>query len=95
MFSRTTTPMYHPELSSAMSHTYINQYAGSEYHLDRVQTPQMPYMPFEIDTGYEDYNHSMYQNAGYNNDFSSILINIAKYIILRYQGIYIHKIYLF
>ncbi|KAM0730261.1 Protein salvador-like protein 1 [Formica fusca] len=67
MFSRTATPMYHPELSPAMSHTYINQYAGSEYHLDRVQTPQMPYMPFEIDTGYEDYNHSMYhQNAGYS-----------------------------
>lgn len=70
MFSRTATPMYHPELSPAMSHTYINQYAGSEYHLDRVQTPQMPYMPFDIDTGYEDYNHSMYhQNAGYDNDF--------------------------
>lgn len=82
MFSRTATPMY-PELSPAMSHTYINQYAGSEYHLDRVQTPQMPYMPFEIDTGYEDYNHSMYQNAGYDNDFlGSVWINIAKYIIL-------------
>ncbi|KAL6446852.1 hypothetical protein ACFW04_001344 [Cataglyphis niger] len=67
IFSRTATPMYHPELSSAMSHTYINQYAGSEYHLDRVQTPQMPYIPFEIDTGYEEYNHSMYhQNAGYS-----------------------------
>ncbi|XP_072744522.1 protein salvador homolog 1 isoform X2 [Anoplolepis gracilipes] len=65
MFSRTATPMYHPELSPAMSHTYINQYAGSEYHLDRVQTPQMPYMPYDIDFGYEDYNHSMYhQNAG-------------------------------
>lgn len=70
MFSRTTTPIYHPELSPAMSHTYINQYAGSEYHLDRVQTPQMPYMPFDIDTGYEDYNHSIYRhNAGYENDF--------------------------
>ncbi|XP_029177812.1 scaffold protein salvador-like isoform X1 [Nylanderia fulva] len=68
MFSRTATPMYHPELSPAMSHTYMNQYAGSEYQLDRVQTPQMPYMPFDIDsTGYEDYNHSMYhQNAGYS-----------------------------
>lgn len=71
MFSRTATPMY-PELSPAMSHTYINQYAGSEYHLDRVQTPQMPYMPFDIDsTGYEDYNHSMYhQNAGYSRCLS-------------------------
>ncbi|XP_012231102.1 protein salvador homolog 1 [Linepithema humile] len=67
MISRTATPMYHPELSPAMSHTYINQYAGSEYHLDRVQTPQMPYMPFDVDTGYEDYNHSVYRtNAGYS-----------------------------
>ncbi|XP_011684703.1 PREDICTED: protein salvador homolog 1 isoform X2 [Wasmannia auropunctata] len=65
MFLRTATPMYHPELSPAMSHTYINQYAGSEYHLDRVQTPQMPYVPFDVDTGYEDYNHSVYRhNAG-------------------------------
>ncbi|XP_011152350.1 protein salvador homolog 1 isoform X1 [Harpegnathos saltator] len=67
MPSRTATPMYHAELSPAMSHTYINQYAGSEYHLDRVQTPQMPYMPFDVDTGYEDYNRSAYrQNAGYS-----------------------------
>ncbi|XP_070166846.1 uncharacterized protein [Polyergus mexicanus] len=93
MFSRTATPMYHPELSPAMSHTYINQYAGSEYHLDRVQTPQMPYMPFEIDTGYEDYNHSMYhQNAGYDNDSPSSFC-IAKCIILRDQGIYIFRKY--
>ncbi|RLU16451.1 hypothetical protein DMN91_010519 [Ooceraea biroi] len=67
MLSRTATPMYHPELSPAMSHTYINQYAGSEYHLDRVQTPQMPYVPFDVDTGYEDYNRSAYrQTAGYS-----------------------------
>ncbi|XP_014467160.1 PREDICTED: protein salvador homolog 1-like isoform X4 [Dinoponera quadriceps] len=67
MPSRTATPMYHAELSPAMSHTYINQYAGSEYHLDRVQTPQMPYMSFDVDTGYEDYNRSAYrQNAGYS-----------------------------
>lgn len=77
--------MYHPELSSAMSHTYINQYAGSEYHLDRVQTPQMPYMPFEIDTGYEEYNHSMYhQNAGYDKDSpSSFHINIESFNEIR------------
>lgn len=63
--------MYHAELSPAMSHTYINQYAGSEYHLDRVQTPQMPYMPFDVDTGYEDYNRSAYrQNAGYDSSQS-------------------------
>lgn len=67
MSSRTATPMYHPGLSPAISHTYVNQYAGSEYHLDRVQTPQMPYMPFEVDSGYEEYNHSAYrQNAGYS-----------------------------
>ncbi|XP_077254615.1 protein salvador homolog 1 isoform X1 [Temnothorax americanus] len=71
MFSRTATPVYHPELSPAMSHTYMNQYAGSEYHLDRVQTPQMPYMPFDVDSGYEDYNHSVYRhNAGYSRCYS-------------------------
>jgi len=63
MLSRTATPIYHSELSPAISHTYINQYAGSEYHLDRVQTPQMPYMPFDIDTGYEDYSHSAYHQT--------------------------------
>lgn len=74
MFLRTATPMYYPELSPAMSHTYINQYAGSEYHLDRVQTPQMPYVPIEIDTGYEDYNQSVYhQNVRYDNNFSNFL----------------------
>ncbi|KAL0103696.1 hypothetical protein PUN28_017748 [Cardiocondyla obscurior] len=71
MFSRTATPMYHHELSPAVSHTYMNQYAGSEYHLDRVQTPQMPYMPFDVDAGYEDYNHSVYRhNAGYSRCYS-------------------------
>ncbi|XP_025074552.1 protein salvador homolog 1 isoform X3 [Pogonomyrmex barbatus] len=69
MFSRTATPIYHPELSPAMSHTYINQYAGSEYHLDRVQTPQMPYMPFDTDTSYEDYNQYR-RNAGYSRCYS-------------------------
>lgn len=62
MSSRTSTPMYHSDLSPAISHTYINQYTGSEHHLDRVQTPQMSYVPFDGD-GYEDYNHSAYQNA--------------------------------
>ncbi|XP_043255574.1 uncharacterized protein LOC143349644 isoform X3 [Colletes latitarsis] len=67
MPSRTATPMYHSRLSPAISHTYVNQYAGSEYHLDRVQTPQMPYKPFDIDSGYEEYNHSAYrQNTGYS-----------------------------
>ncbi|XP_066594068.1 protein salvador homolog 1-like [Prorops nasuta] len=66
MSSRTTTPLYHTGLSPAVSHTYVNQYAGSEYHSDRVQTPQMPFLPFDIDTGYEEYNHSAYrQNAGF------------------------------
>ncbi|XP_076283407.1 protein salvador homolog 1 isoform X4 [Lasioglossum baleicum] len=65
--SRTATPMYHSGLSPAMSHTYVNQYAGSEYHLDRVQTPQMPYKSLDIDSGYEEYNHSVYrQNTGYS-----------------------------
>lgn len=63
--SRTATPMYHSGLSPAISHTYVNQYAGSEYHLDRVQTPQIPYKPFDIDSGYDEYNHSAYrQNTG-------------------------------
>ncbi|XP_047356749.1 scaffold protein salvador-like isoform X4 [Vespa velutina] len=57
MSSRTATPLYHSGLSPAVSHTYVNQYAGSEYHLDRVQTPQVPYLPFDVDTGYEEYNH--------------------------------------
>ncbi|XP_046422747.1 scaffold protein salvador-like [Neodiprion virginianus] len=69
--SRTPTPMYHPELSPAISHTYVNQYAGSEYHLDRIQTPQLPYLPSEIDLGYEDYNQTPYcQNSGYNRRHS-------------------------
>jgi len=63
MLSRTVTPMYHSELSPAISHTYINQYAGSEYHLDRVQTPQISYIPFDIDIGYEDYSHSAYHQT--------------------------------
>ena len=66
MSLRATTPSYHPGLSPAMSHTYVNQYAGSEYQFDRVQTPQLPYLPFEIESGYEDFNQSAYrQNAGY------------------------------
>ncbi|KAK0182088.1 hypothetical protein PV327_000257 [Microctonus hyperodae] len=65
--SRTATPMYHPGLSPAMSHIYVNQYAGSEYHLDRVQTPQLPYIPFETDGGFEEFNPAPYhQNPEYN-----------------------------
>lgn len=30
-------PVYGGGLASAMSHTYINQYTGSEYNLDKVQ----------------------------------------------------------
>lgn len=57
--------MYHPGLSPAISHTYVNQYAGSEYHLDRIQTPQLPYLTSDIDLGYEDYNQTPYrQNFG-------------------------------
>ena len=66
MPSRTATPLYHPSLSPAMSHTYVNHYAGSEYHLDRdQQTPQLPYS-YDIDNGYDDYNpQSQYrQNTG-------------------------------
>lgn len=54
MSSRTATPIYPSGLSSAMSHTYVNQYAGSDFHLDRVQTPQAPYLPFDSDGGYEE-----------------------------------------
>lgn len=67
--SRTATPMYHPGLSPAISHTYVNQYAGSEYNLDRVQTPQMPYVPFEVDgAAYEEFNQVVpyRQNPGYS-----------------------------
>ncbi|XP_034941025.1 scaffold protein salvador [Chelonus insularis] len=70
--SRTATPMYHLRLSPTISsHTYVNQYAGSEYHLDRVQTPQLPYVPFETDGGYEDFNQTSYhQNPGYSRAHS-------------------------
>ncbi|XP_058789942.1 scaffold protein salvador [Phymastichus coffea] len=68
--SRTPTPMYLPSLSSAMSHTYVNQYAGSEYHLDRDQhTPQLPYT-YEIDSGYEEYSSQYRQNTGYSHTSS-------------------------
>ena len=30
-------PLYGGGLASAMSHTYMNQYTGSEYNLDKVQ----------------------------------------------------------
>jgi hypothetical protein len=34
---RLTHPLYGGGLAPAMSHTYINQYTGSEYNLDKVQ----------------------------------------------------------
>jgi scaffold protein salvador len=34
---RLSQPLYGGGLAPAMSHTYINQYAGSEYNLDKVQ----------------------------------------------------------
>lgn len=34
---RLTHPLYGGGLSPAMSHTYINQYTGSEYNLDKLQ----------------------------------------------------------
>ncbi|CAG5106828.1 Similar to SAV1: Protein salvador homolog 1 (Homo sapiens) [Cotesia congregata] len=69
--SRTATPLYHPRLSPTISssHTYVNQYAGSEYHLDRVQTPQLPYIPFESDVAYDDFNKA-YHNPGYSRAHS-------------------------
>ena len=70
----TVTPMYHhPGLSPAVSHTYVNQYAGSEYHLDRVQSPQMPYVPFEVDGAYEEFSQAVLpyrQNSGYSRSQS-------------------------
>lgn len=81
--------MYHAELSPAMSHTYINQYAGSEYHLDRVQTPQMPYMPLDVDTAYEDYNRSAYRQSATGYDSSLSLWNYPEIIthFLQYPTI--------
>ncbi|KAJ9585740.1 hypothetical protein L9F63_002530, partial [Diploptera punctata] len=38
---RLTHPLYGGGLAPAMSHTYINQYTGSEYNLDKVQSPQL------------------------------------------------------
>lgn len=74
MSLRTATPSYNPGLSPAISHTYVNQYAGSEYHLDRVQTPQLPHLSLEIEAGYDDFNQLPYrQNAGFV--FSEILKN--------------------
>lgn len=62
--SRSLVPMYNPGLDSA-NHIYANQYAGSEYHLDRVQTPQMPFIPFESDGEYENLSQVAYrQNPG-------------------------------
>ncbi|XP_043272961.1 scaffold protein salvador isoform X3 [Venturia canescens] len=71
--SRTATPMYHSGLSPAISHTYVNQYAGSEYHLDRVQTPQLPYIPFEVDSAYEEFNQAVpyRQNPVYSRSQSA------------------------
>lgn len=71
MSLRTATPSYNPGLSPAISHTYVNQYAGSEYHLDRVQTPQLPHLSLEIEAGYDDFNQLPYrQNAGYSRALS-------------------------
>ncbi|XP_043471882.1 protein salvador homolog 1-like [Leptopilina heterotoma] len=71
MSLRAATPLYNPGLSPAISHTYVNQYAGSEYHLDRVQTPQLPHLPLEIDAGYEDFNQLPYRhNTGYSRALS-------------------------
>lgn len=62
MPSRTATPLYQPNLSPAMSHTYVNQYAASEYHSsDQDQhTTQVPYT-YEVDN-YEDYNSQYRQD---------------------------------
>ncbi|XP_051160768.1 protein salvador homolog 1-like [Leptopilina boulardi] len=71
MSLRAATPLYNPGLSPAISHTYVNQYAGSEYHLDRIQTPQLPHLPVEIDAGYEDFNQLPYRhNTGYSRAHS-------------------------
>jgi hypothetical protein len=37
-------PVYGGGLASAMSHTYINQYTGSEYNLDKVQVRSLQLM---------------------------------------------------
>jgi hypothetical protein len=34
-------PLYGGGLASAMSHTYMNQYTGSEYNLDKVQVRKL------------------------------------------------------
>ena len=57
MPSRTATPIYQPSLSPALSHTYVNQYADSEYFDRDQRTRQLPYLSFEIDNGYEEINN--------------------------------------
>jgi scaffold protein salvador len=89
MPSRTATPLYQPCLAPALSHTYVNQYAGSEYHLDRdQQTPQLPYL-YEIDNGFDDYNsQTQYrQNTGYK-------YRIYNLINLVFLGFLINKVYM-
>jgi hypothetical protein len=41
-------PVYGSGLASAMSHTYINQYTGSEYNLDKVQVRNLQLMAVRI-----------------------------------------------
>lgn len=68
MPSRTATPLYQPSMSHAMSHTYVNQYAGLDYHLDRdQQTLQLPYSyEIIIDNNCDDINLRLQyrQNTG-------------------------------
>ncbi|KDR24167.1 scaffold protein salvador [Zootermopsis nevadensis] len=67
---RLTHPLYGGGLSPAMSHTYINQYTGSEYNLDKLQGPQLgsgyvamqggDELPLHHEMGYNDV--SVYHN---------------------------------
>lgn len=58
-----------PTDTDTTNHIYANQYAGSEYHLDRVQSPQMAFMQFDNDAEYENLDHVAYrqQTAAYSN----------------------------
>ncbi|XP_044013567.1 scaffold protein salvador-like isoform X2 [Aphidius gifuensis] len=54
------------------NHIYANQYAGSEYHLDRVQSSQIPFMQFNNDAEYENLDHAVLrqQTADYSKSNS-------------------------
>lgn len=79
-------PLYGGGLTSAMSHTYMNQYTGSEYNLDKVQGPHLGSGYVSLQGSDELHDIPLHHEMGYS-DVPAYHSHVEDYRLSPYQQV--------